>query len=180
MDRSLTQALDEDDDDHLVGGRIVGWYRVDPTRRLGRALASGAAVMTLGSVVMALAFARLGHAAIDFYAQESLLLAFAIGGLGLGTIVGGGVLAIVGLRGVLAEERYLALRTDGAYLRDGARREILLWADVAEVRAEGRAVVFERHDGTTWLRDEAFAGIDATALARHAADVRGKALFGLL
>lgn len=175
-----THALDEDADDHLDGGRIVAWYRVDPSARLVGALALGATIMTLGSVAMALSFARLGHASLDFADPRALGPAFAAGGLGLATIVGGALACILWLRRVLAEERYLALRTDGIYFRDGARREVVRWEDVREVRAEGEVLVLERHDGTRWSRAERFAGASAEDLARRARDTRGKALFGLL
>ena len=87
VDRAL--LLDEDRDDHLDGGRIVAWYRVDPTPRILRVLALGAAVMTIGSVVMASAFRELGHSPVDFADQRALWIAFGIGGAGLTTIVSG-------------------------------------------------------------------------------------------
>lgn len=178
MDRALT--LDEDRDDHLDGGRIVAWYRVDPTPRILRVLALGAAVMTLGSVVMGAAFAELGHSPVDFTDQRALWIAFGIGGAGLATVLSGGVVCILGLRRVLAEERYLALRTDGLYLRDGTEREVIPWDDVREVGHEGEALVVERQDGRRWVRAERFAGVTAKELAARVRDTRGKALFGLL
>ncbi|MCA9608560.1 MAG: hypothetical protein KC619_23315 [Myxococcales bacterium] len=178
MDRAL--LLDEDRDDHLDGGRIVAWYRVDPTPRILRVLALGAAVMTIGSVVMASAFRELGHSPVDFADQRALWIAFGIGGAGLTTIVSGSLICIFGLRRVLAEERYLALRTDGLYFRDGASREVVPWEDIREVGHEGEALVLERQDGSRWVRTERFAGVSAEELARRVKDTRGKALFGLL
>lgn len=179
MDAAL-EPTDEERDDHLDGGRIVAWYRVDPTPKVLGVLALGACVMTVGSVVMALAFARLGHAAVDFTDQRALVLAFGVGGGGLATIVAGGLLCILGLRRELAVERYLALRADGAYFRDGDARSVLRWEEVREVVREGDAVVLVGHDGARWVRAERFAGIGAEELARRIADTRGKALFGLL
>lgn len=111
-----------------------------------------------------------------------------LGLFGLLTIVGGGGLAILGLHRVMREEHFLALRTDGAFYRAGHERSLIRWEDVAAVRwdEESRAVVFEphdpcsAHDGDEWRRAERYAGIAGPELAERAANIRRKALFGLL
>lgn len=181
-------------------GLVVACFRVDPTPRLLRALGWGSLVIALGSLFVAtgLAFtgAATGHprlaardvtvgAPVDSEGHpledemHDLELALSIAGLLV--IVLGAAVAIVGLQRVLREEAYLALRTDGAYAELGDVRGLVRWEEVAEVRWDGvrRAVVFERHDGAPWSRGEQFAGIDGPALAKRAAEIRRKALFGL-
>jgi len=168
-------------DDVVGDALIVAYHRVDPTARILRYLAIGAAAMGGGSVVMAGAFARLGHHSLDFFADPRvMLLGFALGALGLGFMTLGGLYAILNLKRILSEEQYLALRTDGALFRDGDALSLLRWEDVESVHADGDRVVFVRHDGTEWVRPERFADTDASGLARRAAEVRRKALFGLL
>lgn len=198
---AFRQGTDEDDS---PGGLIVEHHRLDPMPALGRALGWGAAAVTVGALVMAAAIVlpRLdggrplharalrardalfsgGEVTIDGVPVRSGSTGWeiALGALGLACIVVGGGTAIVGLRRVLTEEAYLALRTDGAYFRNGAERSLVRWDDVEEIRHEGGAVVFARHDGTSWVRRERFAGIEASELARRAAEIRRKALFGLL
>ncbi len=195
-----------DSDDHVRGGLIVEHFRLDASRRLVGALLVGSLVMTLGSVCIAGALLfthgdteRPVHARAmrpmdglmrsgqvhadgtpitnDWLAYELLL-----GALGLGCIVVGGGGAITQLNKVLSEEEYLALRTDGAYFRRGSTRELMKWEHVATVRwDEARAaVVFELQDGDEWLRPERFSGVDGPGLAARAAEIRRKALFGLL
>jgi len=199
-----TLALAERGDPLDHGGRIVEHFRVDASRRLVFALGLGSLVMTLGSLAMAAAllFMRVdGEVPLHARAMplrgapasgpvlsapdDPIELRFSwwevtFGVLGLASIAGGGGFAIYRLHRVLQEESYLALRTDGAYFCTDAERSLVRWEDVAAVRAEGHAVVFERHDGDDWVREERFAGVDAAALAKRASEVRRKALFGLL
>lgn len=159
---------------------IVAYFRVDPGPRITRSLVGSAAVMTCGSLTMAGSFARLAHAGHDLGDPSLLKLGFALGAAGLALVIAGGLIAIVGLRRVLAEDRYLALRTDGVYFQDGARGSLLPWEDVEAIGVDDRALVFERHDGGRWIRPERLAGIEPEALAVRAREVRRKALFGLL
>ncbi|MGE0784609.1 MAG: hypothetical protein AB7S26_02900 [Sandaracinaceae bacterium] len=184
--------LSEDSVDHLDGGRIVDHFRVDTSRELFTGLAIGAVLMTLGSFVIGAALAadlRAGGHALGLAHEAALTsgvpgrgpLGLAMIGLGLLLIAIGGGGAILRLNRGLRDERYLALRTDGAYLRLGERRELLCWEDTEAVRFEpGRGVVFTQHDGEEWVVAERFGGLDGPALARRAAEVRRKALFGLL
>lgn len=200
------EAVPEDSDDHARGGLIVEFFRLDASRRLINALAVGSLIMTLGSLAVACALAlthldterpvharamrptdglmRSGQVTADGIPirNDWLVGELLLGALGLGCIVLGGGSAIVRLNTVLAEEEYLALRTDGAYLRIQKRRELLRWEDVSAVRwdAPREALVFELHDGKEWIRPEKYAGIDGPELAKRASEVRRKALFGLL
>ena len=196
----------EDGDDHARGGLIVDFFRLDASRRLVKALAVGALIMSLGSIAIALALAlthldterplharamrpgdgvmRSGQVLADGtpVTHDWLVGEAVLGLLGLGCILLGGGSAIVRLNKVLSEEEYLALRTDGAYLRIQQQRELLRWEHVSAVRwdSDRAALVFELHDGEEWVRGERFAGIDGPELAKRASEVRRKALFGLL
>jgi hypothetical protein len=105
---------------------------------------------------------------------------FAWGLFGLACVVGGGSLAIFGLRRTLSQERYLVLRTDGALFRNGSSQLLLRWEDVAEIRVDGACLAFEMQDGSEIARTERYAGIETGELARRAIDLRRKAVFGIL
>lgn len=200
--------MEEASENDPAGGLIVEHYRVDATRRLWHALGWGAAITTVGSLVVAFALvtAQMGDGrplrsrALLVRPGAAVVRGPAVtaegepigdgpswpevvaGLVGLGCIVVGGSWAIVRLKEVLSEEAYLALRTDGVYFRRGSTRSLVRWDDVESVRYEGsrREVVFALLDGSEWSRAERYAGIDGERLAERAADVRRKALFGLL
>lgn len=202
--RAHSAATVAEPDDDAPGGKIVAYYRLDPSRSLRRALGWGAFIVTLGAFVMALAILlpRIGgeremhtttaRAAVfrgsEVTADGTPIVSrtstweLALGAFGLLCIASGAATAIVGLRRALAEESYLALRTDGAYFRRGDERALILWEEVEEVRwvPDAGALWFVRHDGPPWIRAERFAGIDGPELAKRASEVRRKALFGLL
>lgn len=206
---TVPPAAPIDDDDHARGGLIVEHYRVDASRQLARALGLGAAILTLGCLAIswALFLPRLGGPSSDdrpartFTAPRAALYygsevtrdgvpihrdvpaqELALGLFGLGCVVAGALTTLVSLNVTLREERYLALRTDGAFFRAGKERALIRWDEVEAVRfdATRREIRFERHDGSAWLRRERFAGIDGPTLAKRSADVRRRALFGLL
>ncbi len=108
---------------------------------------------------------------------ETLALAL----VGFAFLVGGGLFAILGLRRVLEEERYLALRVDGLLFVDGASRRFVSWDDVAEIRyeAEGNAIVFERESASEWMLDCHFAGASNSEIVKKALEVRRRALLGM-
>lgn len=167
-----------------------------------RSLGLGAAIVSVGALIVgiALALPRLDreHPAPLWPRRAGMVVEVDASGnpierpskpletglalLGLACITAGGATTIVGLRRVLSEESYLALRTDGAYFRRGAEASLVAWDEVEEVRwdADARELRFERHDGSAWVRPERFADIDGATLAKRAAEVRRKALFGLL
>lgn len=149
---------------------IVEWYRVDATRRILGFVGLGAVAMILGM----LAVADLVRA----HGVEAIVS----GLLGIGCVVLGGAVAIVGVTRALSEERYLALRVDGALFVDGPRRWIVRWEEVEDVRhAAGEdAIVFLRRQGEPRVLALRFAGASNVEIARRAAALRRKALFGLL
>lgn len=189
------------DDAHREAGLIVEHYRLDASTSLRRALGLASLVVTAGALLMASAIVvsrhdrgvpaapvrdalfRAGEVTAEGAPVERAHgLELALGVAGLACIALGGAAAIVGLRRVLTDESYLALCTRGAFFRAGEERALVRWEDVEAVRwdAEARAVRFERHDGSAWIRAERYAGIEGPRLAARAADVRRKALFGLL
>lgn len=170
-------------------------YRVDVSRALSRVLGLAAALVLVGSMATgaALVLARLEgvpitvgrrpDVAIATQAQPSVAPSaspLGLGALGLLFVLGGAATAIVGLRRVLREERYLLLRSDGALFVQGRRRRLVKWQDVEDVRHEGRELVFLCHDGRALSIEERYGGVSLPELARRAALLRRKALFGLL
>ena len=199
-----SEAAVADAENDAPGGLIVEHYRLDASRSLSRVLGVAASIVTLGAFLMAIAILlpRL-DARAPLPAASSRAAIFRVGAvtedgtpivsntsawelglgiLGLFCIAAGAGAAIVGLRRVLTEESYLALRTDGAYFRRAGERSLLPWDEVEAVRwdAASSAVLFVRHDGSEWARSERYAGIEGAELAKRCAEVRRKALFGLL
>lgn len=170
-------------------------YRVDVSRALSRVLGLAAALVLVGSMATgaALVLARLEGVPIAVGPRADLALAsqhrpslspsaspLGLGALGLFFVLGGAGTAIVGLRRVLREERYLLLRSDGALFVQGRRRRLVRWQDVQDVRHEGRELVFHCHDGRVLSIEERYGGVSLPELARRVASLRRKALFGLL
>ena len=102
------------------------------------------------------------------------------GALGLVLVATGAIFAIVGLRRVLDEESYLALRSDGALFVRGGERRLVAWSDVEDVLTEHGHLVLLAHDGTKAEIDAVFSGRPIEDVVRVAREVRRKALFGLL
>jgi hypothetical protein len=183
------------------GGRIVAHYRIDRSGTLKRSLGAAAAIVTLASIAVATAI-WLGRIDASEYARPrdsivrggrvneagepvrttSLAWELGIGALGIASILSAGTIAIRGLHRALSEESYLVLRTDGALFRDNGARSLVRWEEIEGIAWDEakRAVCFVRHDGSEWSRGESYAGIDGRALAKQAAEVRRKALFGIL
>lgn len=171
-------------------------YRVDVSRALSRVLGLAAALVLIGSMITgtALVMARLEGVPIALGRRANVGLVsqaqhrispsaspLGLGALGLLVVLGGAATAIVGLRRVLREERYLLLRSDGAVFVQGRRRRLVKWQDVEDVRHhEGRELVFHCHDGRELSIEERYGGVSLPELARRAASLRRKALFGLL
>jgi hypothetical protein len=160
--------IDPEDPLAIPAAPIVEWYRVDVTRRVVRRLAAGSACMIVGML-----------------AVSRLVMGAGVGSLGWGlvgivTVIVGGCYAVIGLQRILGEEQYVALRVDGVLVVDGDDHRYRKWEDIDDVRhdREGDAVVLVSGD-EEWSLGESFAGIANVDLARSAAAVRRKALFGL-
>jgi hypothetical protein len=115
-------------------------------------------------------------------AGPSPVLELTTGLLALACLVGGGLTAILGLRRVLAEESYLALRHDGALFVHGDEERFVAWDDVEDVRwdASTDALLFVSHDGEAVPLVARFADVANEEIARRARAVRRRAVFGLL
>jgi hypothetical protein len=176
---------------------VLDAYRADVSRSLARVLGAAALLVLLGSFAAgsALVEARLegvpvmvgrrpamiGEPARDNVAAPSpsaLSIALGLGGLVL-VVLGAGT-AILGLRHVLREERYLLLRRDGAVFVRGDVRRLVAWDRVEDVVAEDGQLVLRCHDGTALTVDERWSGVSVAELARRAARLRRRALMGLL
>jgi hypothetical protein len=190
--------IDPEDPLGVPAAPIIEWFRIDETRRIGRYLAVGAAGMATASLALARLvltaplMAHVGSRSPTRYpimAGDGLLPAAAVpistvalALLGFGALVGCGLFAILGLKKVLSEESYLALRVDGVlFVRADGTRRFARWEEIEDVRHEaaGDAVVLAMHEGEPWALAWRFAGAGNAEIARKAAAVRRRALFGM-
>ncbi|MCB9527373.1 MAG: hypothetical protein H6701_03090 [Myxococcales bacterium] len=149
----------------------IEWFRPDPRRRLLVPWSLGAAVMTLGLCLTAFAFTRLGT-------DEALGLVALGGGI---ACVAAGMLTFVGaaLR-VLADDTCVGLRVDGLLFRRGGEvARLWPWEAVGEVRVGEGALLIEVDGGEVLRVADAFAALDAVAIAEKIRVTRRRALMGL-
>lgn len=171
---------------------IVTWFRIDESRRITKFLCVGGCAMVLGALFVARLVAR--SSSPSLIASRSLarmplmwppaapdLEALSIAFLGFVFLVGGGLFAILGLRRVLEEERYLALRVDGLLFVDASTRRFVPWDDVAAIRYDSSedAIVFARESASDWVLGQRFAGVTNAEIATKALEVRRRALLGM-
>lgn len=184
---------------------VVAHFRLEVTRRILLAIVPGVVLMSIGLMAFSVALyvGRVGREGIPpapakygfmragrvvdqagvvkpWRADVRAELGWVFAGL-LG-VAGGGLVTLAGLHRIGQREDYLLLRTDGALFQRARKRSFIAWEDVEAVRYDRptQSVHFQRHDGTRWIRSERFSGIDGAGLADRAAEVRRKALFGLL
>ncbi len=171
--------------------KVLDAYRADVTRKLGRALGLAALLvlggsMLSGSALVALRMegvpVTLGRRPATLVLLESSApsaLPWALGAAGLALVFAGITTAAVGLRRIVAEERYVLLRSDGALFVDGSARRVVKWRNVESVVHEDGQLVFVCHDGSALTIEGEWGGVALPELARRAAQVRRRALFGL-
>jgi hypothetical protein len=169
-------------------------YRADVSRALAWVLGIAAALVLVGSFASGSAVVAARLEGIPIFAGRNLQMEgavamgspapsstpFFLGVLGLCLIAGGAGTAILGLRHVLREERYLLLRKDGALFVRGNERSLVRWRDVEDVIHEDGQLVFVCHDGRALTVDERYGGVSGKDLAKRAAQLRRRAVFGLL
>ncbi|MCA9529178.1 MAG: hypothetical protein KC543_03450 [Myxococcales bacterium] len=110
-------------------------------------------------------------------AQERLAFS-----LGLVLIMLGPVWMLLALRGLMGDDDFVMLRTDGLQYHFGDANGVVDWDDVEAVvydEGEGAIRLERRHDAPFFLRRR-FAGIDPPALAKRMEEVRRKAIWHLL
>ena len=149
---------------------LVEWYRVDVTRRLVAVLAVAALIMLVGCLA---ATASVRTAATPDHVR------FALTAVGLVCIVGGGLRAILGLHRILADDAYLALRTDTLVFHDAGRDTRIAWDAIEDVTAVPEGVALTLRDGATTRLTRRFADVTHSELARRIAHVRRRVLLGM-
>ena len=166
-------------------------YRADVTRKLGRALGLAALLVLGGSLLSgsALVALRMEGVPVSLGRRPATLglvdssapsaLTWALGAAGLLLVFAGIATAGIGLRRIVAEERYVLLRSDGALFVDGEERRIVKWRNVESVVHEDGQLVFQCHDGSALTIEGEWGGVALPELARRVAQVRRRALFGL-
>lgn len=180
------------------GSLLIEWHRLDASRRIIRSLAIGATIMTFGACAAGFAIhagwverpigrgerARAHvhelHESTDARSSRALRelsVSLAV----LACLVGGGLTALIGLMRVLGEERYLALREDGALLVIDDTERFVSWDDLEAVRWDAKrdAVLLVPYGGDAVPVIERFADIANSELAKRAENIRRRAQFGL-
>jgi hypothetical protein len=154
--------------------RLIEWYRVDQTRRIRRALVTGAGILTLGACIAAVSFVT--------HQREAVRHWTAVFGI-LSTIVGA-LIAVIGMARVLATDTYLAVNAEGVVLNldEAGEKRLLRWDDLERVRFDGArgAVVFALRDGGEVVTETSFAGAEKKDLAARLDFLRRRAGFGML
>jgi hypothetical protein len=141
-------------------------------------LLPAAVVMAVGSVVTGIGF---GNASFEALMSSWVWRVPAtVGGLGL--VAAAGLRAVWGLRRLLAEDSYIALRTDGVVVAESGGRTVEVpWDDLVECRLDddGETLRLERCDGSLTRVRARFSGIDPAGLARRVEHLRRRTAFGL-
>jgi len=180
------------------GSLLIEWHRLDASKRIIRSLAIGATIMTLGACAAGFAIhsgwvehpigrgerarvhvreLRESTDARSSRALRELSVSLAV----LACLVAGGLTALIGLMKVLGEERYLALRQDGALLVLDDTERFVSWDDLEAVRWDETrdAVLLVPYGGDAVPVIERFADIANSELAKRAENIRRRAQFGL-
>jgi hypothetical protein len=152
--------------------RILDWYRTDPWPRMRRVLIAGPALLSLGGLVVAVSFAT----------REPRVVRSVASVVGLALVAGGASLTLGGMFGILRDDAYLAIRTDGVVFQASSRETLLAWSELARARwdeAQG-GLVLERRDGEAFVVPRRFAGIAGPALAEKVELARRREAMGML
>ncbi len=178
---------------------MIDWYRVDATARIKRVLGLAAALVLCGSLLGAICVGMMRSPSGGLALRPARYAAFttaalertpaeaseadrvlALGLIALALVVSGGGTAIVGLMRELSQERWLALRTDGLVIANAGTEKRARWTQIDDVRMEGSTILVELSSGDTWTIRDRFAGTTRSALGKRIAQVRRRALHGLL
>lgn len=170
MDQARTEAPSEREARPAL---IVEWYRLDQSGYIARVLGLGAVFVALGSFMVAA-----GIAPIAFPGGAPAALFF----VGIAFVAGGPLFSIFGLRRLMNDDAYIALRTDGLLVNLPDHEELVPWTDVSEVLFDppSQRIALAREGAAPVFVSGRMAGITPAALAARIKDVHRKALFGLL
>ena len=152
--------------------RIVEWYRADPWPRIRPFLLAGPTLLTLGGIVIA----------VSFLAHQPTNVRVEAAAIGFVLVASGATITMVGMYGVLRDDVYLALRTDGLALRLGGVETVVAWDDVRETRwdAAAAALVIERAGGEPLVLDRPLAGVKGPALPEVIERTKRRIAMGLV
>ena len=152
--------------------RILDWYRVDRSAPMRRALAWGACLMAAGSLVIGL----------SFLARQPVSVRWLAAAVGFVSIVSAPIVALLGLRNGLREDRYIAVLPEGVWLHLEGDGCVVQWDTLARVAfdADHDALVFSLRAGDELRVERRFAGVTNRDLAARLDTARRKASFHLL
>jgi hypothetical protein len=151
---------------------LLEWYRADHSRRIRRVLFSGAGVVTIGGLVVA----------VSFLTRQPHDVRVAAATIGFASIFGGALFTMISMHRTLADEDAVTLRSDGVAVRSGREETLVAWGDLERATYDGNraAVVLARRTGEPVVIVRKHAGIELPALAKRIEDARRKASFDLL
>ncbi len=152
---------------------ILEYFRRDETGRFRRLFLRGALLVMIGIVCVVFAELHRGTRTFVWLLPAGVL-----------TVASGPLSAILGLRRLLAEESYVAVRRDGIVLARAASEALVVeWDHVAKVAFDERAgfAVIERTGAAeAVVIDMRLGEIDGKELAKRLEAYRRRAHFGLL
>jgi hypothetical protein len=156
------------------GPRIVEWYRADPWPRMRRFVLIGPALLTLGSLVVAVSF--LTHQPADVRTAATMV--------GFALVASAALVTTIGMSRMLRDrdDAYVALRTDGVVLRTNGRETLVPWHELAAARWDAaRAELVLERDGADEVRTACrFARVSGRELAERIARTKLRAAMNLL
>lgn len=154
-------------------GGVLEYFRRDESAGFRRLFLRGGLLVIAGILCVVYAELHRGTRAFVWLLPAGVL-----------TVASGPLSAILGLRRLLEDESYVAVRRDGIVLARPSSPPLLLpWDEVARVGFDARAGLaeIERTDGRAKEAiDMRLGGIDGRELARRLEAYRRRASFGLL
>jgi hypothetical protein len=153
---------------------LIEVHRVDQTGRVRRALLTGASILTVGALVVA----------ISFLTRQPERVRQIAAVIGLVFTVAGALTTVIRMHAALRDDAYLAVRDDGILIqsRIAAPPTFLPWSELTRIHCDADALVFERESGAPLRTAEHFGdgGPGAMqALAKRLDEMRRRAAFSL-
>jgi hypothetical protein len=134
-------------------------------------------ILALSAFVMLVGCFAVAGSVRTAYTPDHVRLALTA--IGFTCIVGAGLRAILGLRRILEDDAYIALRTDTLVFHDAGRDTTFAWDAIEDVAAAPDGVTLVLRDAPATTLRRSFAGVTSTELAKRIAHVRRRVLFGL-
>lgn len=146
------------------------WYRVDQSTAVVRVLAIAAPVLLLGCLCVAFAWLA---------THRAVWMRLVVGAIGAAANIGGPLYAIFGLRRILMQDAYIALRTDGVAIRDEHEERVVAWDTLESAHIVDGHLALQLRNADPLLVEQRFSGIAPEALAKRIEHTRTREAMGL-